>query len=217
MNAKTRKSILDVYKMKSQQRLLYLIPIRDDSEVVVGYLRPVIADFETAMPDCVALFSSWRAENPSLSPARFPITCDRTRNWLQKLVIDNDNRIVFMVQSVNGVYVGHIGLAAFDDAHSAAEIDSVLKGTKTGYPRMMEYALRALVDWGKRALGLCHITLEVLWDNQHAIEYYKRCGFSEETLIPLEKEMFDDEIKWHPCADLKRRDAEKYYLCMRLC
>ncbi len=216
MDKSKRIEILDRYKMKTQKELLYIIPIYNDGGTAVAFLRPVTADYETSIPRCVELFSRWRRENPTLSPARFEITDERTKSWLDKLVINNDNRIIFMIQEPDGGYVGHIGFASFDDARDCADVDSVLKGEKAGRPRLMEYTMRALVNWGRRELQLRHIELDVMWDNTRAIEFYKRCGFQEGELVALDRVELADEVKWVPSEDVSRRDAEKYHLRMKL-
>lgn len=208
-------ALLNQYKRKEPDAPLVSLPILDENGGLRGFLRPVTADFRQTIPSCVQLFSRWRRENPTLSPARFEITDERTENWLQRLVVDNDQRFLFMVQTPVGKSVGHIGFASFRYAERAAEVDSVLKGEKEGTPRLMEYAMAALVRWGKETLGLKHIDLEVLRDNEHAISFYRRCGFRDAELIPLEKIEADGEIKWRPYDDLSRK-AEKYFLHMTL-
>ena len=65
--------------------------------------------------------------------------------------------------------------------------------------------------YGKAELGLRRIGLEVLWDNDHAIAFYMRCGFLRQGLIPLERQEVQGETRWGVgCAE----KAEKYYLHM---
>jgi RimJ/RimL family protein N-acetyltransferase len=218
MNERYKENLiafLNRYKRKNPADPLVLVPILGMNNKLHGFLRPVTADFRETIPECVYLFSKWRRENPSLSPARFEVTDERTEGWLQRLVVDNDQRFLFMVQTPMGKNVGHIGFASFRYEEKAAEVDSVLKGEKSGNPRLMEYALASLVRWGKEALHLEHIDLEVLSDNQHAISFYQRCGFQDDALIPLEKIEADGEIKWRANEALAGK-AKKYYLHMKL-
>lgn len=209
------KQTLDRYKRKNPEDYLVLIPIFDKMQNTIGFLRPVTADYRTTTPACVELFSRWREENPTLSLARFQVTNERTERWLDRLVVENDNRIIFLIQDSAGEYIGHIGFAGFRYEKRAAEVDSVLRGKKGVHPRMMEWAMDALICWGKRELGLEHIDLEVYSANEHAIQFYKRCGFCEGHLIPLRRVELSDEVKWVPCDD--EHSAEKYYLHMVLC
>lgn len=208
--------ILNFYKRKQAKDKLILIPILDSKENTVGFLRPLTADFNITIPDCVELLDRWRAENPTLSPSRFPITHERTRRWVKESIINNDRRILFLIQALDGRYVGHMGFTAICPEDSCAEIDLVVRGIKDVMPGLMGYAMEALIGWGKRELRLEHIAVMVLWDNIKGIEFYHRCGFEKEEVIPLLKVEKENEINWIPCRNLQG-EAEKYYFHMRLC
>lgn len=208
-------TVLDRYKRKNPADALILIPVLDGLNQTFAFLRPITADYLQTIPNCVSLFSRWRAENPSLSLARFTITDERTKNWLDRLVVQNDNRVIFLIVDCEGEPLGHIGFANFREKGKIAEVDSVLRGRKECYPKLMEYAMTALVAWGKQELKLQAVDLEVWAQNEHAIRFYKRCGFVEDRLIPLRRVQEADEIKWVPDESLNE-DAENYYLHMNL-
>lgn len=208
-------TVINRYKRRDPADKLVLIPVLDESNQIFAFLRPITADYLQTIPDCVSLFSQWRAENPSLSLARFTITDERTKGWLDRLVVQNDNRIIFMIVDRKGEALGHIGYANFRENGKIAEVDSVLRGKKEGYPRLMEYAIAALVKWGKQELDLQAIDLDVWSKNEHAIRFYKRCGFMEDRLIPLRKVQEAAEVKWVPDESLGD-GAENYYLHMNL-
>lgn len=208
--------IINQYKRKQAADRLILIPILDSEENTVGFLRPVTADFNTTIPNCVELLDRWRADNPTLSPSRFPITHERTRQWVKDAIINNDRRILFLVQALDGRYVGHMGLTAICPEQNCAEIDLVVRGVKGVVPGLMGYAMEAMTRWGKQELKLEHIAVMVLWDNIKGIEFYNRCGFEKEEMIPLLRVEKENEISWIPCRALQG-EAEKYYFHMRLC
>ena len=207
---------LNHYKRKQASDKLVLIPVLDANERTIGFLRPITADFETTIAGCAELLSVWRAENPTLSPTRFHITHEGTERWITNAIINNNQRILFMVEDISGSYIGHMGFADFDYATRSAEVDLVLRGRKDTAYGLMEYAIRALVNWGRQELELEHIGLDVLWDNAHAISFYERCGFQKGGLIPLTREDAHGEIRWTPHRGVQF-DAEKYYLHMKLC
>lgn len=207
---------LNRYKRKQPRDNLVLIPILGADESTIGFLHPITADFKTTIKECVELLSCWRAENPTLSPTRFHVTHEGTERWINKLVVDNDQRILFMVEDISGSYIGHMGFAEFNYAARSAEVDLVLRGRKNTAYGLMEYAIRALVRWGRQELELEHIGLDVLWDNAHAISFYERCGFQKGELIPLTREDAQGETRWTPHRGAQF-EAEKYYLHMTLC
>lgn len=203
------------YKRKSCTDNLVLIPILDANQNTIGFLHPITADFQATIKDCVELLCRWRAENASLSPTQFQVTYAGTKRWIENLIVQNDQRILFMVQAISGTYIGHMGLANFCHETQTAEIDLVVRGEKSIAHGLMGYAMAALIRWGQQELNLKHIELDVLWDNEHAISFYERCGFHRGELIPLKRKETECEVRWvpHKGAQLK---AEKYYLHMTL-
>ena len=208
--------IIDQYKQKGPGDIPDPIPILNGQNAKVGFLRAVTADYKEAVPGCVELFARWRKENPTISPSQFVITNERTEKWLNDLVINNNNRIIFLIQDLKDRYIGHIGFAGFRYEQKTAEVDSVLRGEKNVDPGMMQYAMAALLQWGRERLLLEHFDLEVLSDNAHAVSFYERCGFIKDKLIPLVKVETSDEVRWIP-SDKPVPNADKYYLRMVFC
>lgn len=204
------------YKRKCNSDNLVLIPILDDSKNTLGFLRPITSDFKLTIKNCVELLSRWRAENPTLSPTQFQVTNVGTEHWIRNLVIQNDQRILFMVQDIENNYIGHMGFADFCYERQSAEVDLVVRGEMVAARGLMKHAIGALVRWGKKELELKHISLDVLWDNEHAISFYERCGFQRGELIPLTRRETNGEIQWVPHRGA-HFEAEKYYLHMILC
>lgn len=207
--------ILNFYKRKRAKDTLILVPILDSAENTVGFLRPVTADFNTTIPDCVELLDRWRADNPTLSPSRFPITHERTRRWIRDAIIDNDKRILFMLQELDGRRIGHIGFTNIDAGRRSAEVDMVLRGEQTNIPGFMRNAMSALIRWGKQELLLEHIDLVVLPDNEHVISFYHRCGFRDDGIVPLIRVEENNEISWVRCKETAAA-PEFYFLHMIL-
>lgn len=208
--------ILNQYKRKRAGDKLILIPILDPEERMIGFLRPVTADFDTTIPDCVQLLDRWRTENPTLSPSRFPITQERTRRWITDSIINNDKRILFMLQTLEYRNVGHIGFRNIDLECRSAEVDMVLRGELIEISGFMRYAMESLVQWGKRELLLEHIDLVVLPYNERAIAFYHRCGFREDGIVPLLKMEENNEVSWIRCKKYVH-DPEFYFIHMILC
>lgn len=208
------KEILDSYKCKNKGDYLIILPVYNDQQEEIAYLRPITANYMRTIPSCVELMSRWRAENPSLATGIFTVTHERTRKWLDNLVVGNDRRILFLISDFNGRYLGHIGFAAFDYENKSAEIDSVLRGVKDCMPGLMQHCMKSMIDWGKCVLKLEEIALEVFLDNTHAVEFYRRCKFVDNIRIPMVKITLPDEEKWEPSPDPKMQDAERYFLKM---
>jgi RimJ/RimL family protein N-acetyltransferase len=203
--------VVNHYKCKSLNDYLICIPVFDSKKSIVAYLRPITVDYHKTIPSCVELMSKWRIENPTIGTGTFTVTNERTEHWLNNLVINNHNRIIFLISDFVGNHLGHIGYAAFDYDRQSAEIDSVLRGVKDIIPGLMCFCMNSMINWGKNILKLKEITLKVFSNNTHAINFYERCGFTKNILIPLIKVVLPDEEKWEVSSDPNLKKAERYY------
>ncbi|MDE6994387.1 MAG: GNAT family N-acetyltransferase [Lachnospiraceae bacterium] len=207
--------ILNQYKRKQPEYHLILVPILSPDQKTVGFLYPVTSDFATTLPGCVEMLNRWRKDNPTLSPSRFLITHERTEKWINSAIINNDKRILFLIQDLDGMFVGHMGFTNIIPEKNSAEVDMVVRGEKKLDPGLMGLALKSLIRWGKEYLGLKYIDLVVLPYNKHGIAFYQRCGFAKDGIIPLIKVEADEEISWIRCQE-PVAEPEYYFLHMAL-
>lgn len=208
------KEIFDKYKCKAKHDILHLIPIYDEEEELIAYLRPITLDYRTTIKDCAEFMGKWRAENPSISASSFEITTERTEKWLDNLVIGRDDRLLFLIQTLENQYIGHVGYSNFSYDSKTAEIDSILRGVKDVYPGIMTYAVKALLKWGIDFLHLEHIELSTDSDNNKSQALYKRCGFEIKSRKALVKHVLPDEIRWDFAEDPDLPNAERYSVIM---
>ncbi|WP_069998734.1 GNAT family N-acetyltransferase [Cellulosilyticum sp. I15G10I2] len=153
------------------------MPIYNQQDTLCGYLVPVIKAYRIVMPVCGKLLARWRNENPSMSADQFTATSQGTEKWLDELIIQRDDRILFLIVTVDGEKVGHIGYSSFNYEEQSCEVDAVLRGEKSVHPGMMTFALGALTSWGLKDLKLLIIRLRVFSDNTRAVAFYKRNNF----------------------------------------
>ena len=172
------KTVFDSFKCIRKHEMLRCIPIYDDGEALVGYLRPITRDYQESLPGCAMQLALWRNANPSLSAEPFTATEETTREWLDHFVIGRADRLLFYIVLPDGRRVGHIGFSSFDYDARCCEVDAVLRGEKDALPGIMTFALHALIRWGLAALRLTGIELRVFSDNGHAIAYYQRNYFA---------------------------------------
>ena len=206
--------IIKKYKRSNKQDILRLLPIYKESEIV-GYMRPLTFDYSQTLFNIVKVLSDWRRDNPTAGTGTFVVTDERTEKWLIKNVLDNEDRIIFLITDLKGDYIGHIGLAEFDEENLSADIDAVLRGVKNNLPGIMSYALKTIIVWGKDVLGLQNIYLDVYDDNVHAIKFYKRNNFAEVGKISLVKVRYENEVKWEIDKNLNPQYADKCYIRMK--
>lgn len=210
------KAVFDSFKCMRRHDLLRCIPIYDEDEALVGYLRPITRDYRESLHGCAQQLALWRNANPSLSAEPFTATEETTEDWLDYQVIGRADRLLFYIVLIDHRRVGHIGFSSFDYSARCCEVDAVLRGEKDALPGIMTFALRALIRWGLAALRLKAIELRVFSDNGHAIAYYTRNSFvsaKEDLPMPGAQEkryirMRLDAAAWRR-AEKKRRNRRK--------
>ena len=208
------KVLFDRVKCKDPQDKMISIPIVDSAGVPCGFLKPIVKDFRKLQPELPELLSRWRNENPTISTGKFVAEAHRTADWLDKLVIGRDDRLLFMIVDPSDAPIGHVGFSNFDYDEQTAELDSVLKGEKKS-PGIMTHASRALMAWGLQKLGLKDVWLSVFSDNESAIQFYARMGFVEQHRKPLYKAWIQGEEKLEIAPDGYAGPIEKHYIYMK--
>jgi len=188
------------------------LSIYNKQKRIIAFLRPITKKILENSKE-IELLAKWREENAFAFPTQFKVTFEGTKKWIRAL-IENPTRILFFIESneIKPVLIGHMGLYSFDFEDDSCEIDNVVRGDKKKLKGVMTFALKTLIKWTKQILKPKKIFLRVFSDNERAIRFYKRCGFKEYALIPLEKKVEDNFISWEENKNLIK--AEKYFLKM---
>ncbi|MBE0683420.1 MAG: GNAT family N-acetyltransferase [Anaerolineales bacterium] len=177
-----------------------------------GYLLPV-CEVHATDDILITKLAKWRDENSFAYPTRFPVTFDGTKKWLRAHLLDVKDRILFLVLDRRGNALGHVGLANAINETAEVEIDNILRGEKQSEPGILSLAMQALLKWTQETLRPKRIFLHVFNDNQHAIAFYHRLGFSDEKLLPLKRIESGDNVNY-VSDDGQNQPADSYFLQM---
>ena len=207
--------IFDHLKCKYQEDIIHNFIVRDDNNNEIAYLRPIIKNYLVTDPHLPELLSRWRRENPTISTGNLEITVERTIKWLNDLVIDRKDRLIFIITDLKLEPLGHIGYSNLDEATESIELDSVLRGVKNVLPGLMKHCTIKLIDWGYANLGVKDITLSVYSDNLSAVKFYEQLGFITTKKIPLVKIYMDNEEKYEVAKEGYEGLVQKFYLKMK--
>lgn len=142
----------------------------------------------------IQLCAKWRKQHEDWFPARFTVTVDGTARWLKNGVVETPDRLLFMV-SVNGAYLGHVGLFRFEFDDRTCEIDNIVRG-ESGYPGLIGDAITNMMRWGSNRLGLKGYTLQTFSNNERSLSLYARLGFREVKSVPLLKIEVEGGVEW---------------------
>lgn len=212
-----KNHVLDVFLRLKTERfsnaLPEKIPVLDRKNTLIAFLRPLTKKTIRNKKE-VALLSKWRKENSFAFPSQFKVTKIGTANWLENQLIGNPARILFFIEAVgeNPKLIGHMGLYSFDFENHSCEVDNVVRGEKNILKGAMTNSLNTLINWTLDTLKAKKIYLRVFADNTHAVDFYRRCGFTTVDSIPLKKTVKPNMIVWE--EDRKESLPEKIFLKM---
>jgi RimJ/RimL family protein N-acetyltransferase len=179
------------------------------------YLKPIQENFPNLNYNICYLLSKWRIENPTISTGVFQVTEARTKKWLTELVINREDRVIFMIHDLNHEPIGHIGFSNIDFEKNTVELDSVLRGKKNTLKGLMSLCVNRIIEFGFKELKFSEIDLSVFSDNTHAIDFYEKLNFNIIYKTPLIKVIKKDEIKYEEVKMTKNQKIDKFYLKMR--
>jgi RimJ/RimL family protein N-acetyltransferase len=168
------------------------IQIRKESGELLGFLAPLTTTDAADAAICEAL-TRWRHAARESFLTQFTATTTRTRAWLERKVLEDDTRLLFLLIEGENRPIGNIGLC--DLCSTSAEIDNVLRG-EVAAPRFMYHALLALLHWAFTELHLTQLSLHVFSNNARARQLYDWVGFQEVTRLPLAKTICGDEVRY---------------------
>ncbi|MCL2927326.1 MAG: GNAT family N-acetyltransferase [Trichodesmium sp. MAG_R01] len=173
-------------------------------------LRPIATKPEALNPDDIRCLTEWRNRCVKSFLTEFQATESRTTRWLTETVQSNDQKILFMVDDLNGRTFGYMGLDFINWETGDGEADAIVKGQQAP-PGTMKIALQTLLSWALSQLGLSSLRVRVRSDNT-ALEFYQKVGFTEKCRVPLRRIDELDMIRWVEDASLKSADLSLVYM-----
>jgi RimJ/RimL family protein N-acetyltransferase len=178
----------------------FKIPIYTSENIKIGTLRPV----DTILcksPDVIEKLTSWRRTYMRYFLSQFPASEERTKNWLENVVLPSDNRILFLIYDNFGKAIGNIG--ACDIKPDEAELDNLIRGEIVDGPKFMFFAEIALLSWLYFQIYINTVVLHVFSNNFRAIKLYSQTGFSEKRRFNLSQIQDGEEVRYivssHSC------------------
>lgn len=147
--------------------------------------------------------------------SKFEPNKKRTEKWLKEQIIENKNRILFLIL-YNNKKIGHIGLCNFNKSKNSGEIDNVLRGSKIGSHNIMEIALGCIFQLGFEHFKLSKIWLKVFSDNYKAINLYERVGLLTINSIPIKRFFVKDGWNWRETKLRKNVIPERFFNIMEI-
>ena len=177
---------------------------------IQAILRPIATRREVLNPNDIRCITEWRNCFVQSFLTEFAATESQTAKWLTDIVAPNENKIMFMVDDLNGRTFGYMGLDFINWETGYGEADAIVRGEEAP-PRTMKIALQTLLSWALGQLGLRSLGVRVRSDNA-ALEFYRKVGFIEERRVPLRPVDDFDMIRWVEDSSLNPADLSLVYM-----
>lgn len=134
---------------------------------------------DDAIVECL---NRWRAEHQYAYPSRFTPTEAGTARWINGAVLENNDRILFLLTDPLLRPLGHLGLLLLPDGR--VEIDNILRG-ESQIKGVMKAAMQVLEKWALDHFDAQEVQLKVLASNLRAVEFYENLGYSITERLPM--------------------------------
>jgi len=160
------------------------ISIRNRSNETIGFLRPITRHL-ALNDETVGLLCRWRERNKSFFLSQYENSSGRTRQWLNDVLLPDDARILFLVETESGEPLGTSGVSSVTETD--AELGNVLRGRRGGPSQLFFFGEIALLSWCFWMLAINRMYLNVFCHNSRALDFYGSIGFSRACVRALTK------------------------------
>lgn len=213
-NASNKLNVLDILALKSNFHpdTRFVIPVRAENGELIGTMSCVDKGMVNN-DDIVSDLTAWRMRFMRYFLTQFEATTNRTRDWLENIVIPSKNRLLFIIYLPNGEPVGSFGLCNMGD--NSGELDNLIRGRKGGHPHLIYYCEIALLAWVFNILDYRKVYLHVFSNNRPVIKLHTSIGFCVERSIPLKKRISPGLVEY-VLDDAGGNDVDFSYLAMKI-
>lgn len=148
------------------------IAVRDTSGDVIGRLLPInIRSLDD--PALIEAIARWRTNSAKSFATQFVSTGQRTRNWLEDVVLTDDRRLLFLIYH-RGAPIGHVGFRDLDE--TSFQGDNLVRGERGGGLFLMKHASWAFQAWAMQCFRVNRSWGRVLSTNSAAIQFNLALG-----------------------------------------
>ena len=205
-------NIIDIFKKiknRDGEWKNFTIPLKVDNDLI-GFLKPITKNVLIKSKSnslLISKLSKWRENNKRWFDS-FRVTDEGTSRWLKKSVIDQSDRLLFIVQSIEKIDIGHMGLFR-------GEADNFIRGEPLLNKGIMTISLQEMLHWSFKRLKIKRLYLRVFSDNKKAIRFYENCGFRQLGEIKLKKVIKGNSIRYEQVKSIKNPDRFFTLMCCK--
>ena len=185
------KALAVIKKIKSSQGIGEISVLNEG--VLQVKLIPVTHEY---LDDDVKRLMLWREKNMKYFTTSFQVSFESTVFWLNELVLNKDDRILFYISDANERLIGHLELSHINLDTKTCEITNIIRGVTTNEKGLMSHALQGALKWARESLGILSYNLTVLSENLRAINFYYKNDFLPRNCIPVSRHERADKVEY---------------------
>ena len=171
----------------------FLISIMNSEGAQVGNLRPIDKSL-AKLPEIAEKLTRWRRLFRQYFLTQFSASVERTGAWLERVVIPDDERILFLICDVHDKLIGNFGVCNLKP--HAAELDNLIRGESGGDSKLILFAEIAMLSWLYYGVGVNSVVLHVFSNNARTISLHSGVGFTERQRFGLNRIQDGENLRY---------------------
>ena len=152
-----------------------------------------LSQYHLSNQDLVQRLSNLRNDVIHIYPNASLSTLESTQKWLKDYVIQNEERILFIVLNEHSKILGHLGIWIKEGG--SFELDNVVKASDCKIQGLFTAAVRSLESWFNEMTNISLLSLRVLESNKHAQNFYHELGYQVISQKPMKWNLLVDGSK----------------------
>ena len=178
--------------------------------------KDVVLKLVDESDETVNLLYNWRKKYRNMFATDFKMSEEKTRKWIKKGILENPEKIVFMINADNKK-IGIISTATYDKKTNSAMLDTMIKDPTYKLPGLMTVVEKVYLRWMFEGLKLSKITGFLFSDNEKMMNIHKKCGWITIDVVPVEQKKTGDGIKWEEIKyKSNNKPVERYFNIIEL-
>ena len=178
--------------------------------------KDVVLKLVDESDETVNLLYNWRKKYRNMFATDFKMSEEKTRKWIKKGILENPEKIVFMINADNKK-IGIIRTATYDKKTNSAMLDTMIKDPTYKLPGLMTVVEKVYLRWMFEGLKLSKITGFLFSDNEKMMNIHKKCGWVTIDVVPIEQKKMKDGTKWEEIKPkFSNKPVERYFNIIEL-
>ena len=165
-----------VSSLKNNTSEKFSIAIKDNNDKAIGSLV-LVQKRDANNPIILEALTRWRKKYMKYFLTQFNASTNRTKSWLENIVIPSSDRLLFLILNEDNNLIGNFGIA--DILFDRCELDNLIRGEKGGHPKLIYFSELSLLKWLFLEKNVKRVNLHVFANNLPTIKLHKSVGFVE--------------------------------------